>query len=238
MTQKQKTIRAINKISKLSTVLTGIVLVVLLTIPFTAQSQQSSYITVSIEDEFSFTDIPDNVYLNSYITSYSGRGPKSQSGSTMDSTSYLIVKDKRNCGGFNLQISSTTTDPLTIRVISSTLLSPALSGTTAGNIVYLTGFDGTPDAGSVQNAVAPLNSTCSDFDSTSTYLIGGCVSNSNVLPTTLDLIQGNLTAPAGRDGEMGFGVAFYTWIPKLTAPGEYIDTLTYTLSDDTTGTCT
>lgn len=159
---------------------------------------------------------------------------------------YIEVQDTRACGGFNLQMEASAflpapTPPNTslnenFRVITS-VYDPA-EGIEENGIKYF-GFDPNPYAGAT-GVIAPLNTTSTDFADASIFTSAPFNTGMNILTanTPVDVMQGSLTAPNGRDGIVHTSMSFHLIIPKFTAPNDYYSTLTYTLTDATTGTCT
>jgi hypothetical protein len=227
-------IRFLKNLFRLTALVTGALLIASLFISATAQSQQSSYITITTVPFLSFSDIPDSVHYGSYTTDTSGQAFYTQSGSTLDDASVLMVKDTRACGGFEVQLSTSEPAFPATRVVTSTEIDPAvgITGSINNNLIYVTGFSGDT------SATAPHNTTCTDFSATATYDSGSCTNTTNnIVGSTRTLMSGALTAPTGRDGEIAVGAAFQTSLDPYTPSGNYSTTLTYTLLDSTTGSC-
>lgn len=192
----------------------------------------TSTITVTSTPYLSFIDVPDSIEIGDLITPTSDTALFSDSnGINLPSSRHLTIRDTRGCGGLNLQLqadsftpSSTQIIPNNLRVVTTT--ADQESGTVVSNVEYLSGYTGD------QTITAPLEAGSTDFGTSTTF-----TSKTNSLETARDLLQGNLTAPTGRDGQIHISTSFYLLVPKLTIPNDYYTTLTYTLSDDTTGTC-
>ena len=226
--------RVIKNFFRAAILITGAVLCAVIIFSFPAFSQQSSYIKVTRVAFLSFAAIPESVHLGSFTVSGNDRELTTQSGGLLNGASVLMVKDTRTCGGFEVQLSSSTPEFPVTRVITSTAIDPeaGITGSINNNLVYITGFSGDTSAS------APHNTTCLDFSDGATYNSAGCTStNNNIVGSVRTLISGALTAPVGRNGQIAAGVAFHTLIPKYTPSGEYRATLTYTLLDSTSGSC-
>ena len=226
---------------KLLTILGFLALMLSFLIPTLAHSQQSSSITVTREAFLTFNSSFENFTFDfsNIAADVSGADLFSDSGTTLSDLRLLKIKDNRGCGGFNLQMEATTFTPSgpntvttdNFHVITSTAMENPPSGSANNNIYYLSGFNG------AQNATAPVNSSCPKFDQTTTFTDPSCITSNNTLNGLVDIIQGGLEAPAGRSGEMALGLAFHLQIPPYTLPDTYYSTITYTLTDATTGTC-
>jgi hypothetical protein len=192
----------------------------------------TSTITITSTPFLSFNDIPDSFQIGSLTVPTVNTSLYSDSdGINLPASRHLTIKDSRKCGGLNLQLQADTFLPFqtpdlrnTLRVVTTT--ADQLQGTVVNNVEYLEGFSGD------QAIIAPLEAGSTNFGKASTF-----TSLNNTLNTPIDLLQGKLNAPAGRDGEIHISVSFYLEIPKLYIPNSYHTTLTYTLSDDTIGTC-
>lgn len=226
-------INLLKNIFRLTTLVTGAVLIASFIISPPALGQQSSYITITTVPFLSFSYVPGSAHYGSYTSANSVHTFQSQSGSTTDDTSVLLVRDSRGCGGFELQISSSNSSFPETRVVTTTAIDPAvgITGSINNNLIYVTGFSGDT------TATAPHNTTCTDFADTDTYDSGTCTNTTNDLSATRTLMSGALTAPTGRDGEIAVGAAFQTQVPRYTPSGTYTTTLTYTLLDSTSGSC-
>lgn len=151
----------------------------------------------------------------------------------------LTIQDTRGEGGFTVTISANnnfineTSDTIAIsnstpndnlRIVTTPLFTGA-TGTTANGIVYDSSFTG------AQTVVAELNTASNNFADANTFLN---VSN-NVLDTTIpvDVFDGTLASTDGRIGLLSTGAAAMLYIPAFQATGQYVTTLTWTLSDST-----
>jgi len=198
--------------------------------PFNISNNQSSTVTVPTTD----TQLTSN-----------------QSSQPLPETNYLTVQDTRGCGGFNLQVSANAFTPAPtapntslnndFRIITST--NDNITGTNvetdASNpgIKYY-GEDDTTFTGT-KGIVAPLNITTTNFADPTLFTSAPFNTGSNILTpnTQIDLMQGGLTAPNGRNGLMHLSLSYYITIPKFTIPNTYYSTITYTLTDNTSGSC-
>lgn len=226
---------------KVITIMGCLALLLSMLMPTLAKSQQSSSISITRGLFLSFTNPAANFNFDFGNTTASENGGDlfSDTGSTLPDTKILTIEDNRGCGGFNLQMEASTFNPSGansvsrdfFHIVSSTALTNPPAGSLDNNIYYLSGFNGT------QGATTPVNSTCTDFEDAATFTDAACVSSNNTLNGLVDIIQGGLTAPAGRTGEMALGLSFHLEIQPYTIPTEYYSTITYTLTDATTGTC-
>lgn len=192
----------------------------------------TSSIIVTSSPYISFVDIPNSISLGILPVPTADTNLLSDSDGQLPSSRHLTIVDNRGCGGINLQVQANSFTPASTQVIPDNLLvvtstNTAETGTDVNNIKYLSGFTGD------QTATAPLNTASTTFSDPATFT---AVSN-NSLEVARDIIDGTLTAPTGRTGQMHVGMSFYLSIPKYTTPGDYYTMLTYTLSDDTSGSC-
>lgn len=207
------------------------VLFVTVTFMSTHAFAATSTITVTSTPFLSFTDIPDPLSIGSLATPIADTELTSDADGNLPKARHLTIQDTRGCGGINLQLQADAYTPAgqlsrnNLLVVSST--NDQLSESVVNNVEYIAGFSGD------QTVTAPLNTASTTFSDPSIYT---AVSN-NSLEIARDLLQGNLTAPTGRAGEMHISLSFYQLVPKLTIPNDYYTTLTFTLSDDTTGVC-
>lgn len=192
----------------------------------------TSTISVTSTPFLSFTDVPDPFSMGSLTVPTADMELTSDGDGNLPATRHLTIQDTRGCGGLKLQLqagafapASTQVTAANLKVVTST--SDQLSEPVVGNVEYITGFTGD------QTITAPLNTASTTFSDPNVYT---AVAN-NSLDVARDLLQGNLSAPAGRTGEMHVSISFYLLVPKLTLPSDYATTLTFTLSDDTTGVC-
>lgn len=191
----------------------------------------TSTVTVTSTPFLSFTDVPDPLSIGSLVTPTADTELTSDADGNLPAARHLTIQDTRGCGGLNLQLQADAYTPAgqlsrnNLLVVSST--NDQLSEPVVGNVEYITGFSGD------QTITAPLNTASTTFSDPNTYT---AISN-NSLDVARDLLQGNLNAPTGRTGEMHISLSFYQLVPKLTIPNDYYTTLTFTLSDDTTGVC-
>lgn len=191
----------------------------------------TSTVTVTSTPFLSFTDVPDPLSLGSLTVPTADAELTSDADGNLSTSRHLTIQDNRGCGGLNLQLQTNAYTPAgqlsrnDLRVITST--NDQESGTVVNNVEYLAGFSGD------QNITAPLNTGSTTFSDPNTYT---AVAN-NSMDVARDLLQGNLSSPTGRTGQMHISLSFYQLVPKLTIPNEYYTKLTFTLSDDTTGAC-
>lgn len=213
----------------------------------------TSTIQVTHSPHLSFADIPDSINLTNNITPpiTDTELTTDESSQPLPETNYITVQDTRNCGGFNLQISADAFSPAPtapntslnndFRIITSTNddITGANVETDASNpgIKYY-GENGATFQGS-KGIVAPLNVTTTNFADPTLFTSAPFNTGSNILTqgTQIDLMQGGLTAPAGRNGLMHQSISYYIKIPKFTVPTQHYTTITYTLTDNTSGSC-
>ncbi len=203
-----------------------------------ALGQQSSSIQVTRSPYLYFTSIPSTIQWETMETSYVDSYVFSDPGaSNLSSTTRLLkIHDARNCGGFTLQASmneglTASGNPVPIPksniwIVSSTRFSPSFIAVVRNNIVY---FDVTGQEG----VIAPVATPSTDFGNQATFT----EINGNTLDNVVDIMQGALTSPQGRRGDMAVGLSFMAKIPPYTKSGAYEGVITYTLSDATTGSC-
>lgn len=191
----------------------------------------TSTITITSTPFLSFSDIPDALSVGSLGVPTVDTEVTSDADGNLPVTRHLTIQDTRGCGGLNLQLQASAYTPAAqlsrnnLRVITST--NDQLSEAVVGNVEYIAGFAGD------QTITPPLNTASTTFSDPNIYT---AVAN-NSLDVARDLLQGNLTSPTGRTGEIHVSLSFYQLVPKLTIPNDYYTTLTFTLSDDTTGVC-
>jgi len=159
---------------------------------------------------------------------------------------YLTVQDTRGCGGFNLQVTASAFQPAPtppnpslndgLRILTSTY--DAQTGTEENGVKYYAAEEETYTG--EKGIIAPLNTASTDFNNTAIFSAPPFDNGSNIMltDTPVDIMQGELAAPLGRDGIMHLATTFALKIPKFYAPDDYYTTLTFTLTDATTGTCT
>lgn len=182
----------------------------------------------------SFQNIPDSFILGSTSVPIADTSFMSDSGDTLPVSRHLTVVDNRDCGGFNLLLSASnfSVSPTlnnSFRVVTST--QDAISESVVSGVKYYTGFSG------AQTVAAPLNVTTSEFNDIALFTDAPFDTTDNILNEPIDVLQAPLTAPNGRVGTMHVSMSFALTVPKLTIPGNNYTTLTFTLSDDTSGTC-
>ena len=192
----------------------------------------TSTIIVTSAPYISFVDIPNSISLGSFAVPIADTDLLSDSDGQLPTSRHLTVLDNRGCGGINLQAQAAAFTPVSTQVVPDNLLAvtstnTAEAGSEVNNIKYLTGFSGD------QTATAPLNTASSTFSDPATFT---AVSN-NSLEVARDIMNGSLTAPTGRNGQMHVGMSFYLSIPKYTTPNTYYTTLSYSLSVDTSVVC-
>lgn len=201
----------------------------------------TSTITISSTSYLSFSEIPKTFILNStpLTVPTSDQIMTSDTGDKLEPAKALTVMDNRNCGGFNLTMQASNFEPSAsnlndnFRVITSPKTTKYTNNVlTENGVNYLDGFTG------IKNMEAPLNVETADFSAAGNFTSFG---NTNTLNKTITLLSGPLTAPDGRNGEMNINLSFYISISKYQPPpsvgDQYYSTLTFTLSDATTGTC-
>lgn len=210
----------------------------LLVSAFTAGSAlaATSTITVTSTPLLSFANVPDPLSMGSISVPLADTELTSDSDGILPSSRYLVIEDTRGCGGLNLQLQADNFTPSTtpelkneLRVITST--ADFIDGVVVNGVKYYSGFAGD------QTITAPLNAPGINFSDPTLFTDPPFDTVDNTLDTPLDLLQGNLNAPTGRTGYMQINTVFYLLVPKLTVPNDYYTTLTFTLSDDTTGSC-
>lgn len=198
----------------------------------------TSTIVITSTPLLAFNDIPDSGAIDSITVPTSDQEVTSDNDGQLASSKYLEVRDTRGCGGFSLTLGADTFLPLTspelrdnLRVITNE--DDAATGSSSGGVKYLTGFTGT------QGVTAPLNVNSTTYTDPNLFTDSPFDVTDNILDNTLTLLGGNLTAPGGRTGTMHIGLSFYIIVPKYFPPNAtpYYTTLTYTLADDTTGSC-
>ncbi|HMR00778.1 MAG TPA: hypothetical protein PKA32_00120 [Candidatus Gracilibacteria bacterium] len=192
----------------------------------------TSTITVTSSPYLSFVTIPESFSMANIVVPTSDLELTSDSNGVLPPNRWLTIQDNRGCGGLNLQLQANDFTPISTEITTSNLrvvtsASTFYDGPTINNITYNSGFVGD------QTATAPLNAGTINFSNPTTFTSLG----NNSLDVPRDLIDGTLTAPTGRQGQMHFGLSFYLFVPKYTSPGNYYTKLTYTLSDDTSGSC-
>ncbi|MBD3327749.1 hypothetical protein GF340_00420 [Candidatus Peregrinibacteria bacterium] len=202
-----------------------------------AQSTTPTTITITRNEFFSFVQTPANIKINhpaggavdiydqTYFSNDNGEYPLDRQ---------LIVRDTRNCGGFNVTLTANPFNDVTtlnngLRVVTHSQSS--LAGNEMNGVKYIDGYTGD------QNIIAPLNHSSGSFAIASTFTDPPFDTVDNVLDGPVDIMQAGLTAPDGHNGEMALGLAYAFTIPKYTPPNTYFTLLTFTLTDDTTGTC-
>ena len=192
----------------------------------------TSTIIVTSSPYLAFVSIPDSMSIGSFSVPTSDMELTSDSNGTLPPSRWLTIQDNRGCGGLNLQLQANNFTPVStdvttdnLRVVTSA--STFYDGPVVNNIKYNSAFVGD------QTATAPLNAGTINFSDPVTFTSLG----NNSLDVARDLIDGPLTSPTGREGQMHIGVSFYLFVPKYTSAGDYYSTLTYTLSDDTSGVC-
>lgn len=214
-----------------------------LLLPSIVFGQQSSEIYVSRTPFLSFVDTPDSINFGTTSTPIATTSLFSDTGVSLENSRLLQISDTRDCGGFNLQVEAAAFSPGgtnavsngNLYVVSSSSLASPPAGTEINNIIYVNGFSGD------QNTIAPVNTTfsatCTSFNQIETFTDPTCMAGTNTLNAPVDILQGSLTAPSGRDGDMAVGTSFLLQINPFTIPAQYTSTITYTLTDATTGIC-
>ena len=214
-------------------------------------SALTSTIKITRSPYLAFTQIPSPLNLTTSTPTTDKQLTSDQSSQQLPEDRYITIQDTRGCGGFNLQISAdaftpTPTAPNTslntdFRIITST--NDNITGTNVETdssnpgIKYY-GEDNTTFSGT-KGIVAPLNVTTTNFADPTLFTSAPFNTGSNILTagTQIDLMQGGLTAPSGRNGLIHLSTSYYITIPKFTIPNNYYTTITYTLTDNTSGSC-
>lgn len=196
----------------------------------------TSTITITSTPFLSFIDIPDSVQVHSITVPTVDTEITSDSDGFLSSPRFLRIQDTRGCGGLNLQAQADDFTPATtpemkneLRLVTST--TDFVDAVVVGGVKYFAGFTGD------QGITTPLNVAGPNFSDPTLFTGAPFDTVDNTLDSPLDLMQGNLTAPTGRSGAMQIDLSYYLLIPKYTPPNNYYTTLTFTLSDDTTGVC-
>ncbi|MBU0668455.1 hypothetical protein KJ835_05040, partial [Patescibacteria group bacterium] len=196
----------------------------------------TSTIVVTSTPFLSFTDIPDSISIGTLTVPIADTALVSDTDGNLPVERHLTISDTRGCGGLTLQIqaaaftpASTQIIPADIRVVTST--NDQLNETVIGNVEYISGFAGD------QTITAPRSVASTTFSDSTLFTNAPFDTVDNTLTGAINLLDGDLTAPAGRTGQMHVSTSFYLLVPKLTLPDRYYTTLTYTLSDNTIGVC-
>ncbi len=197
-------------------------------------------IVVSRTPFLSFTSLPTSFAFNNVTTALQDQQVFSNTDGDLDRANRLLeVRDTRNSGGFivqaqstNLQSSPDVIESSNLRIVSSTATTPAIddTGTTLNGVVYLTGYTGTPDAGTTQTVDASVNTENTNFGQVGTF--DDVPDNS--LDAPVDILSGCLQLTEGRDGSIATALAYTLTVPAYTPSGEYSAIITYTISDCTT----
>lgn len=202
-----------------------------------AQSTTPTNITITRNEFFSFVQTPANIKINhpaggtvnivdqTYFSNDNGEFPLDRQ---------LIIRDTRNCGGFNVTLNAAPfNDEPTLNNGLRVVTHPAssLPGTIVDGVKYLDGYSGD------QSIITPVFLSNAGFAVENFYTDPPFDTVDNVLDGPVDIMQAGLTAPDGHNGEMALGLAYAFTIPKYTPPNTYFTLLTFTLTDDTTGTC-
>lgn len=192
----------------------------------------TSTITITSSPFLSFVSVPESFSIANISVPTSDLEITSDPDGNLQPSRWLTIADTRGCGGLNLQVEASAFTPASTQVIANNLrvvTSPSTfyDGPVVNNIKYNPTFTGD------QTATAPLSAGSINFSDPSTFTAVG----NNSLEVARDVIAGTLTAPTGREGQMHVGMSFYLSLPKFTAPNAYHTTLTFTLADDTSGTC-
>lgn len=230
---------------RIITSITFLVLISSLIMPTISFGSQGSSIAITRTPYLSFADLPDPFSFTSYTASAATGAifsdptvDLSVPGAGLPSSRKLIVSDTRNSGGFNLQVSATnftggtvTINKSNLRVLSSPHLSSPPAGAIANDVLYLSGFIGQ------QTLTTPVKAATDANLGTDSVFTTGTSAGHNALSGTVDILDGCLSSIQGRNGQMAIGMSFYLAIPKFTPPGTYDSTVTYTITDSTSGTC-
>ncbi|MFO0780827.1 MAG: WxL domain-containing protein [Candidatus Gracilibacteria bacterium] len=208
------------------------------------QSSNQSTVSVNRAGSLSFTSIPSsfdfgvNAVPSQRTAAFSDGGVTS---GNLPSNKKITIQDTRGEGGFMVTISangpfhdennthelaiSNTSPNDNLRVVTTQSFDGA-AGTTTGGMVYENGFVGD------QTVVARIATAATNFGDETTF---SSVSN-NILDTQIpvDVFDGTLPASSGRIGRVSAAAAAMLYIPPLQASGQYVTTLTWTLSDSTT----
>lgn len=238
-------------IIKLTLKTTLIISTILLTTSIT--NALTATVKITKTPHLAFYQIPESYRITSTQTppTTDTELTSDQSNQDLPESRYLTIQDTRNCGGFTLQVSASEFQPSPtspnpslnngFRIITST--NDAISGANVETDssypgVKYYGENGTNFIGTKQ-ITAPLNVTTTNFADPTLFTQAPFNNGSNILTanTPIDIMQGGLTAPAGRKGLMHLSLSYYLKIPKFTAPNNYYTTLTYTLIDNTSGSC-
>lgn len=189
----------------------------------------------------SFSNVPDSFLIDTVTTPTTDTAvlsdPAITTGNDLPAERAVVISDTRDCGGLTLQLSATaltaganTIAKENLRIVTSDSIN--LPGTAVNGVLYISG-DTIP-----QDITAPLNVGSADFSQASTFTSFNPDPDINKLNQTIDLMTGPLEGPTnGRNGEMGLGLSFYVNVPKYQKAGEYSAKITYTLTDNTTGSC-
>ncbi|HLG26000.1 MAG TPA: hypothetical protein VI588_04440 [Candidatus Gracilibacteria bacterium] len=182
----------------------------------------------------SFNDIPDSFLIAQMSVPTSSQTVTSDPDGSLGSERFLTIRDTRNCGGLNLQLDTSAFSPTAglnsgLRTVTSA--ADLIDGVVENGVKYLSGFAGT------QGITAPLNVNDTTFSDPALFTDPPFNTVDNILNGPVDLLQGPLTAPAGRNGYIHIDLSFSLDVPAYTIPGVHYTTLTYTLADDTAGTC-
>lgn len=217
-------------------------------LPAISLGQTDISIDVTRTPYLSFNSIPESYSFGAVPTSIADTNIFSDSNGPLPANQVLIVRDTRGSGGFTLQATTsgpftaegapTNTIPATnLRMVTSTSLVLIFDAFQNNGVIYLSGYAGTPDNTSTQTVIAPLNATSNQFGTVAPFDEVETSPMNNHMDTALTLMDGCLTASEGRVGYMAFGTSEVLLVPKYQQPGSYSTTITYTLSDNTPGSC-
>ena len=206
------------------------------------QSNQST-VNINRTGSLSFYDIPSSFNFGT-TTVQSTKTPTFSdplvTAGSLPAGKKITVQDTRGEGGFTVTLSangdfsdggsntiaiSNTAPNDNLRIVTSPLVT-GVTGTTTSGIVYETGFAGP------QTVNAQVTTSSNNFAEEGTFTgVTG-----NVLDTTVpvDVFDGTLASTDGRIGRMSAGVSAMLQIPAFQADGQYVTTLTWTLTDSTT----
>lgn len=207
------------------------------------QSYQST-VSINRTGSLSFDTIPTNFDFGAMMVpvlrTATFSDPTVTAGS-LPAGKKLTVQDTRGQGGFMVTISangnfietsggpgiiavSNTSPNDNLRIVTSPLFVGA-TGVTTNGMVYEPGFGGP------QTVSAEIGTASDNFADPNTFLN---VSN-NILDTAVpvDVLNGTLPGTDGRIGLVSTGVSAMLYIPAFQATGQYVTTLTWTLSDST-----
>lgn len=219
-----------------------------LLLPGLTLGQTDMSIDVTRTPFLSFLTIPESFSFGSVPASITDTHVFSDDNGPIAATHVIVVHDTRASGGFTLQAATsgpfvatgapTNTIPAAnLRMVTSGSLSVLYDAIQNNGIYYLSGFVGTPDNASVQNILAPLGATSTDFGTVTPFDEVEASPINNHLDTTVTLMDGCLTEDEGRVGYMATGVSDTLLIPKYQQPGVYTTVVTYTLTDNTPTSC-